>query len=98
MGVRSVRITEDIERAIRYVARRDDSEQAQSLRKLARMGFEAYVAGEYRAGEVTLRESAKLLGLGIWDVMDVMQRLGVGGNVTAEEVLKSVDALRAMRR
>ncbi|HEY9595493.1 MAG TPA: hypothetical protein VHE79_13525, partial [Spirochaetia bacterium] len=68
MGVRSVRITEDIERAIRYVARRDDSEQAQSLRKLARMGFEAYVAGEYRAGEVTLRESAKLLGLGIWDV------------------------------
>ena len=50
MSVRSIRISEDIETAIRYVAEREHAEQAQSLRKLARMGFEAYIAAQYRAG------------------------------------------------
>ena len=54
MSVRSIRITEEIETAVRYVADREHAAQAQSLRKLARMGFEAYVAGQYRAGEVSL--------------------------------------------
>ena len=45
MSVRSIRITEEIETAVRYVADREHAAQAQSLRKLARMGFEAYVAG-----------------------------------------------------
>ena len=39
MSVRSIRISEDIETAIRYVAEREHAEQAQSLRKLARMGL-----------------------------------------------------------
>ena len=38
------------------------AEQAQSLRKLAGMGLKAYVADEYRAGEVSLRQAADLLG------------------------------------
>ena len=45
MSVRSFRITEDIERAIRYVAERDHAEQAQSLRKLARLGFGSVEVG-----------------------------------------------------
>ena len=57
MSVRSIRISEDLETAIRYVAEREHAEQAQSLRKLARMGFEAYVAGQYRAGEVSRRHA-----------------------------------------
>ena len=50
MSVRSIRISEDIETAIRYVAEREHAEQAQSLRKLARMGFEAYVAASTGRG------------------------------------------------
>lgn len=36
MSVRSIRVTEDIEAAIRYVAEREHTEKAQSLRKLPR--------------------------------------------------------------
>jgi len=41
MKVRSMRIPEDIEQAIEYVSRIEKVEKAQSLRKLARVGFES---------------------------------------------------------
>lgn len=97
MSVRSIRITEDIEAAVRYVAEREHAEQAQSLRKLARLGFEAYVAGQYRAGEVSLREAADLLGVTLWDALDRLAALGAAGNATAEAVLAGLDTLEATR-
>lgn len=96
MGVRSIRISEDLETAIRYVAERDRAEQAQSLRKLARLGFEAYVAGQYRSGEVSLRQAAALLGITLWDALDRLAALGATGNATAESVLAGLDALEAI--
>ena len=40
MKVRSMRIPEDIDRAIKYVSNAEKIENTQSLRKLARLGFE----------------------------------------------------------
>ena len=97
MSVRSIRISEDLETAIRYVAEREHAEQAQSLRKLARLGFEAYVAGQYRAGEVSLRQAAALLGLTLWEALDRLAALGATGNATAESVLAGLDTLDATR-
>ncbi len=95
MSVRSIRISEDIEAAIRYVAEREHAEQAQSLRKLARMGFEAYVAGQYRAGEISLRQAADLLGVSLWEALDRLAALGATGNASAESVLAGLDVLEA---
>lgn len=95
MSVRSIRISEDIEAAIRYVAEREHAEQAQSLRKLARMGFVAYVADEYRAGEVSLRQAADLLGVSLWEALDRLAAMGAAGNASAESVLAGLDILEA---
>jgi len=97
VSVRSIRITEDIEAAIRYVAEREHAEQAQSLRKLARMGFEAYIARQFQVGEVSLREAAGLLGVTPWDALDRLAALGAAGNATAEAVLAGLDNLEATR-
>ena len=94
--LRSIRITEDIKAAIRYVAERDHAEQAQSLRKLARMGFEADVAGQYRAGDVSLRETAGLFGLTVWDALDRVAALGAAGNASAESALAGLDTLETL--
>ena len=97
MGVRSVRISEDLETAIQYVAEREHTEQAQSLRKLAHMGFEAYVAGQYQAGEVSLRQAADVLGVTLWQALDRLAALGAAGNATAESVLAGLDTLDTTR-
>jgi hypothetical protein len=44
MKVKSIRIPEEIDRAVDYVARSEKIEKTSSLRKLTRMGFELYVA------------------------------------------------------
>jgi hypothetical protein len=50
MKVRSVRIPEEIDKAIEYVARSEKLEKTGSLRKLTRLGFEVYVAKSYEKG------------------------------------------------
>ena len=52
-------------------------EKAQSLRKLARLGFEYYVAKNYREGQITLRNTADLLNLNFSETVDLLIELGV---------------------
>ena len=91
MKVRSMRIPEDIERAIEYVSKIEKVEKTQSLRKLARVGFESYVAKAYREGKVTLREASSLLKLTLSETIDLLLQMGVKGNIRAKDVLASLD-------
>ncbi len=61
MKVRSLRIPQDIDQAIEYVSKVEKTEKSQSLRKLARLGFEYYVAKAYGDGRITLRDASMLL-------------------------------------
>ena len=91
MKVRSMRIPEDIEQAIEYVSRAEKVEKTQSLRKLARVGFEAYVAKSYREGKITLREASSLLKLTLSETIDLFVEMGVKGNIRAKDVMASLN-------
>ena len=90
MKVKSIRIPEDIEKSIEYVAKLEKLEKTQSLRKLTRLGFEHYAAKSYERGKLTLRETADLLGLTLSDTIDVLTEMGVRGNITAKEIVWSL--------
>jgi len=63
MKARSIRVPDDIDKAIAYVSRVERIEKTQSLRKLAKLGFDFYVATNYQAGKLSLREASELLEL-----------------------------------
>jgi len=88
-----MRIPEDIDKAIGYVARVEKIENTHSLRKLARMGFESYVAREYKDGKIALREAADLLNLTLSETIDLLSDVGVKGNIHAADVMKSLESL-----
>ncbi len=92
MKVKSIRIPEEIDRAIDYVARSEKLEKNSSLRKLTRLGFEVYVARSYDRGKLTLREAADLLNLTLSEAIDLFAEMGTRGNIKARDVL---DGLRA---
>jgi hypothetical protein len=94
MSVKSLRIPEDIERAIVYVAKSEKIEKSQSLRKLTRIGFECYVARSYEQGKLTLREVSKLLKLTLSETVDLLSAMGVSGNIRSSEVLDSLKAIQ----
>jgi predicted HTH domain antitoxin len=93
MKVKSVRLPEDIDRAIEYVGRNEKLEKTQALRKLARMGFECYVSKSYERGRISLREAADLLTLTLSETIDLLGEMGVKGNLRAEDVLESFKGL-----
>jgi len=93
MKVKSMRISDDIDQAIDYVSQMEKIEKAQSLRKLARLGFEYYVAKEYRQGHATLREVGKLLGIPLSTAIDLLNEMGVSGNIRARDVLSSLKSI-----
>ena len=93
MKVKSIRIPEDIDQAIDYVARSEKLEKTGSLRKLTRMGFEVYVAKSYERGKLTLREAAKLLHLNLIETIDLLNEMGVKGNIKAKDVIEGLKAL-----
>jgi len=95
MRVKTIRIPEQIDEAIEYVARSEKLEKTSSLRKLTRMGFEVYVAKSYERGKLTLREAAKLLSLTLLETIDLMSEMGVKGNIRAKDVM---DGLKTLKR
>jgi phosphoribosyl-ATP pyrophosphohydrolase len=92
MKVKSIRIPEEIDRAIDYVARSEKLEKNSSLRKLTRLGFEVYMAKSYARGKLTLREAADLLNLTLAETIDLFGEMGIKGNISAKDVM---DALKA---
>jgi predicted HTH domain antitoxin len=92
MKVKSIRIPEDIDRAIEYVARSEKLEKNSSLRKLTRLGFEVYVARSYDSGKITLREAAELLNLTLMETIDLLGEMGIKGNIRAKDVMDGLKA------
>jgi predicted HTH domain antitoxin len=93
MNVKSLRISDDMDKAINYVAQSEKIEKAQSIRKLARLGFEFYVAKSYEKGVLTLRKTAELLNLSLSETIDLLQEHGVKGNIRSKDVLDNLKAL-----
>ncbi len=94
MKVKTIRIPEEIDKAIDYVAKSEKLEKTSSLRKLTRMGFEYYVAKSYERGKLTLREAANLLNLSLSETIDLLNEMGVKGNIRAKDVLDSLNLTR----
>ena len=90
MKVKSMRIPDDIDQAINYVSQLEKIEKTQSLRKLARIGFEYYVAKSYKEGRITLREASDLLKLSLSETIDLLAEMGVKGNIRAADVYASL--------
>jgi predicted HTH domain antitoxin len=89
MKVKSIRIPDDIDKSIEYVARLEKLEKTQSLRKLTRLGFEYYAAKSYERGKLTLRETAQLLNLTLSETIDLLAEMGVKGNIRTKDGMES---------
>ena len=90
MKVKSMRIPDDIDQAINYVSQLEKIEKTQSLRKLARIGFEYYMAKSYKEGRITLRDASDLLKLSLSETIDLLAEMGVKGNIRAADVYASL--------
>ncbi len=90
MNVRSLRIPEQLEKALQLVEDEERIEEASAMRKLMVMGFDSYLSALYREGRLGLRDVARHLKIPLAEAMDRMAELGVGGNLGAADVLPAL--------
>jgi hypothetical protein len=91
MKTRSLRLPDELLAAISVVEKAEHLDEAPAIRKLLWLGLETYVANLYGAGRLTLREASQRLGLCLGDTIDLLRERGVSGNLTATDVLESIE-------
>ena len=93
MTTKTLRMPGDLAAAVHDVGVDEDIEESTAMRKLLRMGCDLYVAEQYRAGRLSLRDVARRMGKSLSEALDTLQRLGIAGNVTADGTLHSLKSL-----
>lgn len=80
--VKSVRLPDDLMDAIRERADRERLDESTAIRQLLALGLQEYACGLYRAGEVTLRQAARIANVPVRRMLEILWDRGVQGNVT----------------
>jgi hypothetical protein len=93
MTTKTLRLPDNLVAAVHDVGVTEHVEESTALRKLLHLGYELYLAEQYRAGRLSLRDVARRLGAPLGDTLDALQRLGISGNVSAADTLQSLASL-----
>ncbi|MCX6998635.1 MAG: hypothetical protein NTV49_16515 [Kiritimatiellaeota bacterium] len=97
MTTKTLRMPGDLAAAVHAVGVDERIEESTAMRKLLRMGYDLYVAEQYRAGRISLRVMARRMGKSLSEALDLLQRMGIAGNVTADDALQSLKSLERTR-
>ena len=92
MKTKSIRIPDDIQRAVTKVEKEEKVEEATAIRKLVKIGYETYVADRYRDGKLSLAEASRRLGITQSEMIDLLLERGTKGNLDAGDVLAALEA------
>ncbi len=89
MTTKTLRLPDSLLDAVRELGQAEQVEEATAMRKLLRMGYGLFLAEQYRAGRLTLREVAQRMELSLSETLEALQRVGVTGNTGADDTLAS---------
>jgi predicted HTH domain antitoxin len=96
--LKNVRTNKALTSAIQAVAAREQLTPRAALLLLIRRGAERYAVELYRDGKVTMGQAAILANRTPRDMIEVIHEHGVRGNLTAEDVMESIESIRRLRR
>ncbi len=98
MTTKTLRLSDSLLDAVHDLGKTEQVEEATAMRKLMRMGYHLFLAEQYRAGRLTLREVARRMELSLSETLEALQRLGVTGNTGADDTLASWRSLAPIPR
>ncbi|KUO39915.1 MAG: hypothetical protein APZ16_01610 [Candidatus Hadarchaeum yellowstonense] len=66
-------------------------DESTAIRQLLALGAEGYAVELFRQGKVTLNEAAELAGVAVRQMIDLLQRHGVRGNVRLDQQKRALE-------
>ncbi len=90
----SIRINEEEYRFLSSFSKQEKENLSKTLRDLVGRGRVMLAIERYRAGEISLERAARIAGVNISKMMDILKEHGVEANLEYEDYLKSLKTLK----
>ncbi|MBI5886786.1 MAG: UPF0175 family protein [Deltaproteobacteria bacterium] len=90
----SIRMNEDDYRSLVRLAKEEEGDVSKTMRELVGLGRAMLAMEKYKSGEASIEKAARIAGVSISKMLDMMKEHGITANLEAEDYLKSLDAIR----
>ena len=90
----SMRISDDDYRFLSTLAKEGRGDVSKTVRELVEKGRVMLAVDEYRESKASLEKAAKIAGVSIPEMMEILKKHGVEANVEYEDYLKGLKSLR----
>jgi predicted transcriptional regulator len=98
MGATSVRLPDDLLRALDEVARRQGTDRSSVMKRAIERGLRQISIDEaveaYLKGGITAMRAARMAGVTLWEFLDELQRRGLGLRTDEDALRAQVEGLR----
>ena len=89
--IKTIRLSEDLARAILHRARLENVDESTAIRQLLAIGVKDYAVKLYREGKTSLTEAANLADITVREMIDLLLDHGVKGNIRTDQQKKAID-------
>ena len=90
----SIRMSENDYRSLVMLAKEEKEDVSKTVRELVELGRTMLALEKYKSGEASIEKSARIAGVSISKMLDIMKEYNVAANLEEEDYLKSLKTIR----
>lgn len=90
----SIRMNENDYRSLVLLAKEEKEDVSKTVRELVELGRLMLAIEKYKSGEASIEKAARIAGVSISRMLDLMKEHGVTANLEEEDYLKSLKTIR----
>ncbi|MBI5560857.1 MAG: UPF0175 family protein [Deltaproteobacteria bacterium] len=94
----SIRMNENDYRSLVLLAKEEKEDVSKTVRELVGLGRTMLAMEKYKSGEASIEKAARIAGVSISKVLDIMKEHGVTANLEEEDYLQSLKTIRKVWR
>ncbi|MBI5236227.1 MAG: UPF0175 family protein [Deltaproteobacteria bacterium] len=94
MKTLSIRMNENDYRALVMLAQEEKEDVSKTVRELVELGRTMLAIEKYKGREASMEKAARIAGVSISRMLDIMKEHGVRANLEEEDYLKSLKTIR----
>lgn len=90
----SIRIAEDYYEFLTSLAKEEKGDVSKKVRELVDLGRVMLAINKYKNSEASIEKAARIAGVSISKMMDILSEYGVDSNIEYEDYLKGLKSLK----
>lgn len=90
----SIRVADDDYKFLSSLAKEEQEDVSKAVRELVDLGRVMFAMERYKKSEASIEKAAKIAGVSISKMIDLLQEYGIESNMEYEDYLKSLQTVK----